>query len=171
MRQLIILSLAVLLTLAGCSATPFVDPTPQQKPAPVKLVNNETITETFEVAVVPVGANLTVTRRYGQTFNQTIGQGSSTTITTTDNKDVKVEFPDSARLHGRYTLVPGEQKLLSVEGVAPDEAIVILVYDEPEQAYRAIKSLSCSGPIHGYRVQTRAGGHDDWTPSTHQCGF
>lgn len=53
--------LVFVVVLAGCSGVPFGEPTPQEEPAPVKLVNNATITETFEVAVIPVGENLTLT--------------------------------------------------------------------------------------------------------------
>lgn len=170
MRRLTILSLAILLTIAGCSTAPLGESTPQQEPAPVVLENNATLTETFEVAVVDVGTNLTVHRKFGGKFNQTIGQGSSTTKTTTDNKDVKIEFPESARIHGNYTLEPGDRKQLSVENVSPNEAIVILIYDESEGTYRAIKSLSCEGPVLGYKVTTQAEGEDQ-TVSSHQCGL
>lgn len=170
MRRFTILSLTVLLTITGCSAIPFGEPTAQKEPAPVVLVNNATLTETFKLAVIDEGANMTVHRSEGQIFNFTIGQGSSTTKTTTDNKMTEIEFPDSARIHGRYTLEPGERKELSIENVAPNEAIVITIYDEPEGTYRAIKSLSCGGPVLGYRVTTQAEGEDE-TESTHQCGY
>lgn len=164
-----LLVLGVLVVLAGCSAGPLGTPTPQEEPAPVKVVNNATITETFTLAVVDVGANLTVTRRWGETYKLRISPGSTTTITSTDNKNIKVDFPESAKIHGKYTLRPGESKHTSVGEVAPNEAIVILVYDKPEQSYRAIKSLSCGGAIVGYKVVTKAGGPDDWTPGVHQC--
>ena len=156
--------------LVGCSAGPLGEPTPQEKPAPVKLVNNATITETFEVAVVDVGSNLTVTRGGDESVNYTVDQGSTTIQNPEVNQFTAATFPDSARIHGRYTLEPGESQLLSIENVAPDEAVVVLVYDEPEGTYRAIKSLSCGGAILGYKVSPESGGPDDWTPSVHQRG-
>jgi hypothetical protein len=133
------------------------------------LVNNASLNETFEVAVVDVGTDITGYREAGGKFNKTVGQGSSTLKTTSDNKIVNVELPESARIHGRYTLEPGERRQLSVAHVGPNKAIVILIYDEPEQTYRAIKSLSCEWNILGYKVTTEAEGEDN-TVSGHQCG-
>lgn len=171
MRFITILSLVLLVIIAGCSAVPFGDPTPQEEPAPVMLVNNATLTETFEVAVMDVGSNLTVTREDGDTFNQTIGQGSSTTYATNKNPDVKIEFPESARVHGEYTLEPDERKQVPVENVAPDQAIVVLVYDDPEETYRAIHTVSCSKAILGIRATSMSGGPEDWTTGAHECGY
>ncbi|WP_435333625.1 hypothetical protein [Haloarchaeobius sp. TZWWS8] len=128
------------------------------------------MTETFTIAVVDVGANLTVTRREGQTYELRIPPGSSTTKTSTENKNIKVEFPDSAHHHGNYTLESGEEETVSVEGVGPNEAIVILIYDNPEQSYRAIHTVSCEGPIRGVRATSQSGGSDDWTTGAHECG-
>lgn len=170
MRSLKFLSLIVFITIAGCSAVPFVEPTAQKEPVPVVIENNATLTETFEVAVVDVGANLTVYRGDGKVYNETIGQGAKTITTTSESTIRKIEFPDSARTHGQYTLEPGERKQLSVENVAPDTAIVILIFDEPEGTYRAIHTVSCGGPLLGVKATSRSGGTDDWTTGTHECG-
>jgi len=131
------------------------------------LVNNATQTQTFTVAVINVGGNLTV--ESNKKYNYTINDGSATHSAIETVNITKIGFPRSAKMHGEYTLQPGEQQLINVSGVAPDEAIVVLVYDEEEKAYRAIKSLSCGGAILGYRVTSQAGGPDDWTTSTHSC--
>lgn len=170
MRALAILGLVLVIFVAGCSAVPFVEPTPQKEPAPVKLVNNATFTERFTVGVVDEGTNLTINLDDGRTTNLTVGPGSSTYTSPNSPNLTRAKFPEPARIHGQYTLELGESKLLSVENVAPNQAIVVLVYDEPEGTYRAIKSLSCGGAIKGYRVRSQSGGPDDWTPSTHQCG-
>lgn len=170
MRKVAAISLILFAVFAGCSAISPGTPAPQEEPAPVKLVNNATITETYTIAVVDVGANLTVTRRDGQKYELRIPPGASTTKTSTENKNIKIEFPDSAHLHGNYTLKPGEEKTLSVDGIAPNEAIVILIYDEPEQSYRAIHTVSCESPIRGVRATSKSGGPEDWTTGTHQCG-
>ena len=169
MRRDHVLDIALLLILAGCTGVPFVDPPPQDEPAPVKLVNNASITETFTVAVVPVGDNVTVQRRDGTWDNITVGEGSWTIKTSTQNKMVKMKLPETARVVGEYTLEPGEEKLIHVHPVAPDEAIVILIYDDEEESYRALKSLSCGAVIHGYKVVTQAEGEDE-TVTVHQCG-
>lgn len=162
--------LVSVVVLAGCSGVPFVDPPPQDEPAPVKLVNNATQTQTFEVAVIEVGKNLTLT------------WGNNTSDSSTGNIPVppgsrtyhkgglyQVGLPDSARIHGKDTLAPGESKQIEIENISPDKAIVILVFDEEDETYRSIKSLSCSSAILGYRVTTQKGGSEDWTMSTHQC--
>ncbi|MFC4356552.1 hypothetical protein ACFO0N_01155 [Halobium salinum] len=133
------------------------------------MVNNATQTETFTVGVVEVGNNLTVQDGDGDSFNYTINQGSSTYTTSNASSFTHIDFPESASRHGEYTLQPGERKQIDVEGVAPNKAIVVLVYDEDDGTYRSIKTLSCSGAIQGYRVTSQKGGSDDWTMSTHQC--
>ncbi|WP_143085803.1 hypothetical protein [Halogranum rubrum] len=158
------LGLVLTVCLTGCSAVSFGD-SASQKEAPVKIVNNATLTETFEVAVVEVGENMTIYRG-SRSQNIPVSSGS----TTFKSPLSRVDLPDSARVHGQYTLEPGERKELSVPNVRPDEAIVILIYDEEEERYRAIKSLSCDGPVLGYKVTTEAEGEDE-TMSTHQCGL
>ena len=158
--------LLLLVGSVGCLAMPFGEPTPQDEPAPVMLVNNATQTETFTVGVIGEEDNLTIYRRNTSNFNLSPGPGSGTHII---GGTTKIEFPESAQIYGDHTLEPGEQKLVNVTDVAPNEAIVVLVYDEEDQTYRAIKTLSCSTAILGYRVTSQAGGPDDWTMSTHQC--
>lgn len=160
--------LLFLVATAGCAGIPFVDPPPQDEPAPVKLVNNETQSVTFEVSVIPEGDNLTVYRE-NNSFNYTISPGSSTLKAPDTNPFVNNEYPPSVRNIGTYTLEPGEEKLIHVKNISPDEAIVVIVYDEDEQEYRAIKSLSCGAEIQGYRI-IASSYEEDHTPSTHQCG-
>lgn len=164
------LCFAVLVGLTGCSAGTFAETTPQKEPAPVKIANNATLTEEFEVYVMDVGDNISITWDYNQSSNLTgnisIPQGS---MTYHKGGLINLDLPDSATRVGRYTLEPGQNETLSVESVSPDEAIVIVIYDEPEGTYRAIKSLSCGGAIVGYKVVTKSGGSDDWTPGVHQC--
>lgn len=168
MEKITVICVLFSIILAGCVG-PFGMPTAQEEPAPVKLENNATITETFTVAIVNLGSNLTVTRENNEQGSYTINEGSLTVKNPDTNEFTKVQFPASAFIHGNYTLGPGENKTISVENITPDKAIVILVYDDPEQSYRAIKSLSCRGPILGYEVVTQAEGEDQ-TVSIHECG-
>lgn len=158
MRRVSGVGVAIAVILAGCSGVPFVDPPPQDEPAPVKLVNNATQTETFRVAVVEEGATVFAEFRDGRTANYTMGPGSGTIENNPKYPIERIEFPASAQHHGEYTLAPGESKLIEVEPVAPNQAIVVLVYDEEDETYRSIKSLSCGGAILGYRVTTQKGG-------------
>ena len=155
--------------LTGCSSYPLGDPPNQEEPAPVKLVNNASQTETFRVAVVEEGATVYAEFRDGRTANYTMGPGSGTVQNNPEYPIERIEFPASAQHHGEYTLAPGESKLIEVEPVAPDQAIVVLVFDEADGTYRSIKSLSCGGAIQGYQVTSQKGGPEDWTWSRHAC--
>ena len=165
-----IVGLVLLVGFAGCSALPFVEPPPQEEPAPVKLVNNASVTETFIVGVIDEEASLRVEFEDGRVANYTAGPGSSTITTSNESNFTSVQFPNSVRNYSQHTLAPGQSKLLSIEGVAPNEAIVVVVYDRPEGTYRSIKTLSCGNAILGYRITSQKGGPDDWTMSTHSCG-
>ena len=168
-----IISLVLLVGLAGCSAGPLGEPTPQQEPASVKLVNNATQIETFTVAVAKVNSKVTIQQRGGRIYNITVSSGSYTRTVSGEPEDemVKVSFPNAAHIHGNYTLGPGQRKQIPVTDISPDEAIVVLVYDTAKEEYRSIKSLSCDGPILGYEVASQSGGDEDWTWSKHSCGM
>lgn len=168
MRTSFTLCLVILIITAGCAAVPFGDSQSQENPAPVVMKNNASIVETFEVAVIPVGDNVSVTRKSGDVFNYTIKKGSSTYKTSSENKFTKMQFPNSADKYGTYTLKPGEQKSINISEVSSNEAIVILIYDEPENSYRALRSINCGGAINGYSVTTEAEGEDD-TVASHAC--
>jgi hypothetical protein len=162
--------LFALVALGGCSAVPFGEPTPQEKPAPVMLVNNASQPETFTVGVIEEDANLTIRRQSGDVYNYSPMRGSSTYVTSSENKFVDIEFPETARINGEHRLQAGERERLNVTGITPYQALVVVVYDEEDGTYRSIKSLNCGGgAITGYRVTTQAGGSEDWTMSTHGC--
>ena len=166
-----IVGLVLLVGIAGCSAVPLGEPTPQEKPAPVMLVNNETQTEIFTVGVTREEASLTVHRCDGKVYNFSPGPGSGTHVLSRENPIIKIAFPESAQIHGKYMLDSGERKLINISNVAPNEAIVVLVYDREDGMYRSIKTLSCDGPILGYKITSQKGGPDHWTWSRHQCGY
>ena len=168
MRPVKILLFIGLILISGCIAIPTGESPTQEDPVPVVIENNATQTQTFTVAVVNVGQTLTEHKEGNRTTKRTIGQGSSTIVS--HDPILRIEFPDSARIYGKYTLDPRERKQLSIENVSSDQAIVITVYDENEGQYRAIKSLNCDGPILGYKVITKSGDLHNWTPSSHKCG-
>ena len=162
-----IVRLVLLVGPAGCSAGPSEGPTPQESPAPVMVKNNATQIQTFTVAVAPVESRITVHLEGNVTHRIAFSKGSSTIRSKVPI--LRIELPKSARTHGNYTLKPGEQKQTNVTNIAPDEALVVLVFDEEDSTYRAIKTLSCSNSIRGYRVTSQKGGPADWTMSTHAC--
>ena len=169
MVRWVTMSLLILVGVAGCSA---VSPDLQSKPVPVKLVNNATQTETFTVASVKYGSSVTVHDSQGVTFRIKIDAGVFTYKPGDYHELVKVEFPRSAQIDGNYTLNPGQQRIISVENYSTGDAIVVAVYDEEDESYRAIQYGGCSGwtGLTGVRVTTESGGPEDWTTVTRGCG-
>lgn len=163
------LGFVLVVGLAGCSATPFGQPPIQKEPVPLVIKNNATQSQTFEVSIIEVGKKITIYAEGNVTDNITVSEGSYT-LKSPSNPMLRLDLPESARVHGGYTLSPGEKKKTYIKNFSRDSAIVITIYDEEENTYRAIKSLNCGGaPILGYRVETQAEGEDE-TVSTHQCG-
>ncbi|MFC6734427.1 hypothetical protein [Haladaptatus sp. DYSN1] len=132
MRPLPILCVGVLLVLAGCTLGPL-GPTGQKGPVTVVVNNSADTTHTFEVWVVELPANVTERRDDGLTATGSIGQGLGGGNPGDNHTFTAVELPDSARLHGRYTLDPGEKNRSSIEEFHSSFAVVIVVYlDEDE---------------------------------------
>lgn len=166
MNSLQILSIVGFIILAGCSAVPFGEQPNQEEPVPVVLENNATLTETFEVSVAKLGENITVHFKEKETTNYTIGEGGFTLKATI----TRIELPDSARIHGQYTLEPGERKQTSIENFPRDAAVVIAINDEDEGTYRALQYASCSdSSLLGVKASTQSEGEDE-SIGIHECG-
>lgn len=128
MRLFPVVCLTVLLVTAGCMASPFDDSTDQERPVTLVLNNSANVTQTFEVSVVDADASVTVRLNDSRTVNDTIGQGLVTTSSGDDYFYTEIELPESARLHGRYTLEPGEVKRTSIEDFPQDAAVVVVLH-------------------------------------------
>lgn len=170
MRSIPPLFVVLLVIIAGCSAIPFNEPAPQEASAPVIIINNATQIERFTVAVADRGKDIHVVRSNNNTANYTIDQGGATVENPREYPFIEVTFPESARVQGEYTLEPGERKQINVTNLTSTEAIVITIFDEEDQSYRAIHTVSCKSTILGIRAISQSGGSEDWTIGTHQCG-
>lgn len=153
MRPLPLLCLAALLVLTGCTAGPLGGPSEQDRPVELVLNNSANATQTFEVWVVEAGATATVRREDNLTGNYTIDQGLRT-HSSGPYAWTTVELPDSARLHGRFTVEPGEEKRGSIEEFSHDSAVVVVLYQDDKIGWWA--SAYCSdGALVGLEVHTR----------------
>lgn len=143
MRALPILCLGVLVFIAGCTVGPFGGPSAQEEPALIVANNSADVTHTFEVWVVELPANVTYRRSDGLSGNWDIGQGVGS-IEPGDNRTyTSVTVPESARLHKRYTLDPGEENQSSIEEFPEDFAIVVVVYQAENEIIEWV-SANCA---------------------------
>lgn len=157
-----VVCLGVLLFFMGCLASPFAGPSEQERPVKLVLNNSANVTQTFEVFVVEAGATVKTELDDGRTGNVTIGQGLMT-VGTSGEYYVTVEPPESARLHGRYTLVSGEVNRSSIQHFAKDAAIVVVLHQNGKIGWWA--SVYCSdGALVGFKAVTRPSktGGDAW---------
>lgn len=161
-QALLIVCLGVLLAQSGCLASSLGGSSDKERPATLALNNSANVTQTFEVFIVEVGATVKTELNDGRTGNWTIGQGLST-VGTSGEYYVTVEPPESARLYGRYTLEPGEVNRSSIEELATDAAIVVVLHQNGKIGWWA--SVYCSdGVLVGFEAVTRPSktGGDAW---------
>lgn len=129
-RSLAVLTLGLLLLFTGCTAIPFSGLSAQERPVRVVLENSANETQTFEVWVVERSSTVETRRSDGLTANWSIGQGLAT-ASSGPYPWTKFEFPDSARLHGRFTLKPGEVNRTTIREFPRDLAVVVVLYQDP----------------------------------------
>lgn len=152
-RLPLLFCLGVLLVLAGCAAGPFGGPSERDRPVELVLNNSANATQTFEIWVVEAPATATVRREDDLTGNYTIDQGLRT-HSSGPYAWTTVELPDSARLHGRFTLAPDDENRSSIEEFSHDSAVVVVLSQDEKIGWWA--SAHCSdGALVGLEVQTR----------------
>lgn len=127
MHRLPLLCLSVLLVIAGCTGGPLGGPATQEQPVTVVVNNTANVTQTFEVWVVKAPATAMVRQDDGSTGNYTIGQGLRSHSSGEYHVYTEVKLPESAQLHGRYTLTPGEQNQSSITGFSRNGAVVVIL--------------------------------------------
>ncbi|MDS0280381.1 hypothetical protein NDI85_21580 [Halomicroarcula sp. S1AR25-4] len=126
-RVLCMFSLGALLVVAGCTALPFSGPSVQERPVTVILNNSASTSHTFEVSVVELPAEYTIRFDDGRVDTTSIDQGITSHNPGDNQTFTAVELPDSARLHGRYTLAAGETNQASIEDFPRRFAVVVVV--------------------------------------------
>lgn len=85
------------------------------------------------MSVVELPANVTIRRDDGLTATTDMDQGLITNDPGDNYTYTAVELPDSARLHGQYTLEPGEEKRTSIKELPPDFVVVVVVYQDENE--------------------------------------
>jgi hypothetical protein len=111
--------------VVGWTAGPFVE---QDGSVPVTVNNSANVTHTFEVWVVEYPGNVTIRRSTGYDYTEDINPGLSTREPGDYHTVTGVEFPDSARLRGQYTLNPDELNRSNIDGLPTDFAVYVVVY-------------------------------------------
>lgn len=140
MRLLPLLCLGVLLAIAGCTAGPFGGPSAQEESASVVINNSANATHTFEVWVVELPANVTIRRSDGVTETWEIGQGVGSFEPGGNRTYSIVDLPESARLHGHYTLSPGETNRSSITEFPRDFAVLVFVYQDENEIIEWVRA-------------------------------
>jgi hypothetical protein len=144
MRHASILCLGLLLILAGCAAGPFGG---QEGPVTVTVNNsaNLTQTHTFEVWVVKYPGNVTVREENGYEYTDDINPGLSTREPGDYHTVTAIEFPDSARLHGRYRLESSEMNHIQIRKYPSSFAVYVVIYHNDHVVSRV--SAHCDGDL------------------------
>lgn len=149
-----------MLITAGCTAGPFDGSSEQEQPVPVVLDNSANVTQTFEVFVVEAPAKVKVQRADGITGNYTVGQGlrshSSGPYAWTT-----VELPDSARLHGQFTVEPSEKERSAIEEFSQNSAVVVVLYQGKNTSGWWASAYCSDGALVVLEVQTRPSKYSD----------
>lgn len=167
MRLFSLLCLAGVLVLAGCTVGPFGGPSDQAQPVELVMNNSANETQTFEIWIVEAGKNVTVRLNDSRTANSTIGQGLRTS-SSGDYYYTSIEPPDSARLHGRFTVKPGEKNRSSIENFSQNSAVVVVLHQNDKIGWWA--SAYCSdGALVGLEVRSRPSQFGD-AGAAYGCG-
>lgn len=149
-----------LLTLAGCSAGTFGEPSGQEGPVGLNVTNAASVTHTFEASVVELPANVTTQLPDGRKEVDDIEPGLWS-HEPANRYFTSVKPPDSARLHGRYTLEPGETNIsnISTSSLPDDFAVVVTIHHN--DGVVSWVTATCSGDLAYFGVTMRYYGSDN----------
>jgi hypothetical protein len=154
MKSAVAVGLIALILTAGC--TTFSDsPTEQERPVTVVLNNSANETQAFEVWVVDLPANVSTRRNDGLTATYPLGEGLVTTEPGDGYFYTTVEPPESAQLHGRYTLEPGEENQSSIEKFPRDFAVVVVAYQDENHIIEWVSANCADQALVGLEVTSR----------------
>lgn len=152
-RQPLLIGLAALVVLSGCTL-PIDQPTKQERPARLQFNNTINETTTFEVSVVQRPANLTVYYHDERVGHGTITEGAVNANSGENQTFKRIELPDSAYFHGRFTVEPGESNRTEIDEqhLPVNFAVVVTVY-ETENHIQSYVTMNCDDlDLAGLRV-------------------
>ncbi|WP_147464938.1 hypothetical protein [Halococcus sp. IIIV-5B] len=153
LSALVVISLVV---SAGCSAGTLTEPSGQGGPVHLNVTNGANVTQIFEVSVVELPANTSFELPDGRIGRGEIGPGLSTSDPGIQGVYTKVKLPDSARLHGRYTLKPGETNASNISSPLEDFAVVVSVHRS--DGIVSLVTATCGGDLTYVEVESRYSG-------------
>jgi hypothetical protein len=134
MRAHVTICIAVFVLFTGCTAVPFDGPSEQERPVTVVLNNSANETQAFEVWVVEAPSTATTQLDDGRTGNYTIGEGLRSHSSGDYHFWTTVELPESARLHSRVKLNPGEVNQSTVDEFPQNFAVVVVLYQDSSKS-------------------------------------
>jgi len=153
-RVLVTLIVCLCLIFAGVLFVLFSGiggPSPD-RPVPVIVGNDANITHSFEIWVVKYPGNMTIRRSDGRIVNGSGGPGLVNT-NSGPHHYLSIEFTDSARLHTRQRLVPGEENTSYVKNFSSEKMVFVLVY-EGDQKIISYVSAHCKSHLIGLEVHS-----------------
>jgi hypothetical protein len=156
--------LIALVLIAGCTL-PIDQPTKQERPVRLQLNNSIDSTPTFEVSVVERPANITVRYHDERVGHSSITEGILVAESGENQTYKTVELPESAQLHGRYTLEPGESKQTAIDDLPVNFAVVVVVSRAPNEVVSYVTANCDDLNLAALRV-TRT---SDGVSVTHSC--
>lgn len=155
-RVLQVLCLAILLVIAGCITLPFDGSTEQSHPITLAVNNSANVTHTFEVWVVELPASITIHYRDGAVVDARISQGLSGTDAG-PRVITKIQFPESSRFFGRYTLKPSEVNQSSIENFTHRSAVVVVTSKDNGKIFSWVSANCDDQTLVGLEVISRPG--------------
>ena len=164
-RLLSIFCLGLLLITAGCTLPYFDQPVKQKRPVMLMVNNSANTTHTFEASVVELPADVTFRLSDDRTGTHSIGEGVGTVDSGDNQTYTSVELPESARLHGRFTLGPGESYQSAIGNLPRNFAVVVVVYQDENEAVSFVIANCDDLALVALRVTS----YEDRVSVTHSC--
>lgn len=160
-----IVCLSLLLTTAGCMVPYFDQPIKQEQPVTLIVNNSANTTQTFEASVVQLPANVTYRLNDGRVGTHSIGEGVGSVNSGDNQTYTSVELPESARLHGRFTLEPGQSNRSAIANLPWNFAVVVVVYQHENNATSFVVANCDDLALVALRVTS----YEDHVSITHSC--
>lgn len=162
MRYLPTLCLVGLLILVGCTGA-FNGLSEQEEPVTLIVNNSDNVSHTFEVWVVEGELNdeeVIIKKRDDEDDRASPGPGlSSYKFTEQYGYVTSIEMPPNrSRLHGQYTLRPGERNRSSIEDFAKGSTVVVVIYEGNRVV--SLVAANCNGDLLFLDVTMRYYGSD-----------
>lgn len=170
--RLLTVFIAILLVLSGCTSVTFgpESSTPDES-AVIALNNSANVTHMFEVWVVELPANVTVTNSNGNVATGDIGEGLVTSEPGDNRTFTSIELPNSARLHGQYRLEPGAENQSHIDEFPRDFAVVVIVYQNENAIIEWVSANCADASLSSLNVRSRYVKTNADVFASYSCGY